>query len=115
MWGQVRWRSPSHPTNTLQRTDGSARGPPPHFTQTVQVDVRQLLLQPALLAFVPQALVLAATSLKLHQDLPLCCLVQTICFVAFNKVGVAFSSFFFKMGDLLERPWQGTHAPVPQA
>jgi hypothetical protein len=42
-----------------------------------------------LLAFLPQVLLLAATSVKLGaKDLPFCIAVQTMAFVTFNKVGV---------------------------
>jgi len=53
------------------------------------IDLCRLLQQPAHAAFLPQIMILVAMSLKLHEDLPLCCLLQTICFVAFNKVCTA--------------------------
>nr|XP_032813740.1 GPI mannosyltransferase 1 isoform X1 [Petromyzon marinus] len=39
-----------------------------------------------LVAFAPQAAVLAAASLRYADDLPFCCFVVTVAFVAFNKV-----------------------------
>ncbi|KAF5830243.1 Dol-P-Man alpha-1,4-mannosyltransferase-like protein [Dunaliella salina] len=53
------------------------------------MDLSRLLQQPARMAFLPQILILVAMSLKLHEDLPLGCLLQTLCFVAFNKVCTA--------------------------
>jgi len=50
------------------------------------IDIRHLLLQPAAAAFLPQITILVSMSLKLHEHLPLCWLLQTLCFVAFNKV-----------------------------
>lgn len=54
------------------------------------MDLVEIAKQPVVYAFVPQLLILLVMSLKLHKDLPLCCLLQTICFVAFNKVCVLY-------------------------
>lgn len=40
----------------------------------------------SLVSFLPQAVLLIATSLRLHKNLPLCLFVQTVIFVSFNKV-----------------------------
>lgn len=45
-----------------------------------------LSLPVGLLAFVPQAVLLLATSLLLYRDITLCSFVQTFVFVTFNKV-----------------------------
>ncbi len=42
--------------------------------------------EPAVLAFVPQLVLLVAVSVRLHDDLPTCWLALTMAFVAFNKV-----------------------------
>jgi phosphatidylinositol glycan class M len=45
------------------------------------------LAKPSTLAFVPQLAMLSVLSWSLHEELPLCWLLQTIGFVALNKVG----------------------------
>ena len=48
--------------------------------------VRRLL---SLVAFAPQAVLLLAAAARLGRDLPFCMFVQTLVFVAFNKVSTA--------------------------
>ncbi len=45
-----------------------------------------LSLPVGILAFLPQAVLLLASSYWLHRDITLCCFVQTFVFVTFNKV-----------------------------
>lgn len=54
----------------------------------------QKLTQPALLAFAPQLIIMLAFAWRLHQELPLCWLVQIMAFVALNKVS------FYALGVL---------------
>ncbi|KAJ9530465.1 hypothetical protein QJQ45_012426 [Haematococcus lacustris] len=53
------------------------------------VALAMLLLSPRLLAFLPQVLALAVLSWRLHEELPLAWLAQTLAFVALNKVCTA--------------------------
>lgn len=45
-----------------------------------------LSLPVGILAFIPQVVLLLATSVWLYKDITLCCFVQTFIFVTFNKV-----------------------------
>lgn len=47
---------------------------------------RKLMVVEKLISFLPQLIVQLVLILKFAQDLPFCCFVQTVAFVAFNKV-----------------------------
>ncbi|KAL6761415.1 PIG-M-domain-containing protein [Haematococcus lacustris] len=91
-WGSS--QQPGHPEDPAAHPPDSplAALPPdlaaqlPPSLQWV-VALAMLLLSPRLLAFLPQVLALAVLSWRLHEELPLAWLAQTLAFVALNKVG----------------------------
>ena len=74
-----------------------------------------LSLPVGILAFIPQAVLLLATSVRFHRDVTLCSFVQTFIFVTFNKVCTSQVSasvhFFFK--EMLHENPPPPHAVFP--
>ncbi|KAL5977283.1 hypothetical protein ACLOJK_021629 [Asimina triloba] len=65
-----------------------------------------------LISFLPQLMVQLIVSLSFAQDIPFCLFVQTVAFVAFNKVITA--QYFFVLGDNPEflGRWPGSFGNV---
>ncbi|GFH07935.1 GPI mannosyltransferase I [Haematococcus lacustris] len=98
-WGSS--QQPGHPEDPAAHPPDSplAALPPdlaaqlPPSLQWV-VALAMLLLSPRLLAFLPQVLALAVLSWRLHEELPLCWLAQTLAFVALNKLLLSHYSLY---------------------
>jgi GPI mannosyltransferase 1 subunit M len=71
------------------------------------------MLDPERFALLPQAAALLALALALHRDLPFCWLLQTITFVAFNKVSTA--QYFVWWFALLPAALSGLRWPPPRS
>lgn len=70
-------------------------------------------VQAARYAVVPQAALLLVLALALHTNQPLCWLLQTMAFVAFNKVSTA--QYFVWYYSLMPVALQRVHWPIPRA